>query len=262
MTEIKDSGLVVGERDLGENDKLLTILTEKYGKLFVVAKGVKSVKNRHMACCQLFSYASFALRKRGNYFYILDSDLIENYYDIRTDILRVSLASYICEVVNDIAQEGNCEDRILKLTLNTLFAIAKNTKSLDIIKASFELRILVESGFSPQIDVCSSCSSPNVNGGYLDLVDGVIVCDKCRNNSNFTIVKNEFLERGLSKPIALLSNTVILAMRYIINSKQERFLSYTIDETEVQTLSIVCEKFLLNQLERSFYTLEFYKSLK
>ena len=101
MTEIKQNGLVILEKDLPENDKLLVILTERYGKLPVIAKGVKSVKNRHIASCQLFSYASFGLRKRGNYYYITDSDLIENYYNIRNDIVRLALASYICDVVND-----------------------------------------------------------------------------------------------------------------------------------------------------------------
>ena len=45
MTEIKVNGLVLFDREIGENDKLLTILTEHYGKLFVIAKGVKSIKN-------------------------------------------------------------------------------------------------------------------------------------------------------------------------------------------------------------------------
>ena len=110
MTEIKQNGLVILEKDLPENDKLLVILTERYGKLPVIAKGVKSVKNRHIASCQLFSYASFGLRKRGNYYYITDSDLIENYYNIRNDIVRLALASYICDVVND-GIKGNCNGK-------------------------------------------------------------------------------------------------------------------------------------------------------
>ena len=53
MTEIKQNGLVISERDLGENDKILTVLTERYGKLPVIAKGAKSVRNRHMPSTQL-----------------------------------------------------------------------------------------------------------------------------------------------------------------------------------------------------------------
>ena len=180
MTEIKKNGLVIQERDLGDNDKLLTVLVERYGKVYVVAKGAKSLKNRHMASTQLFSYATFGLRKKGNYYYITDSDLIENYYAIRDDILKLSLAAYICDVVNCIVQEGNGEDEILKLTLNTFFAIAKNIKPLDHIKASFELRIAVESGFAPNLDACNSCDDIPNSDVYFDIVDGVISCPKCK----------------------------------------------------------------------------------
>ena len=82
MTDFKKNGLVIHENDYGENDKLLIVLTERYGKIPVIAKGAKSVKNRHMACCQLFTYASFNFRKKGNFYYITESDLIESYYDI------------------------------------------------------------------------------------------------------------------------------------------------------------------------------------
>ena len=38
MTDFKVNGLVIKEAEYGDNDKLLTILTEKYGKLFVIGK--------------------------------------------------------------------------------------------------------------------------------------------------------------------------------------------------------------------------------
>lgn len=261
MTEIKKNGLVIQERDLAENDKLLTILVERYGKMYVVAKGVKSVRNRHMSSCQLFSYASFGLRKRGNYYYITDSDLIESYYDIRTDILKLSLASFVCDVVNDVVQEGNEEDAILKLALNTFYAIAKNIKPLEQIRASFELRIAVESGFAPNLDACVDCGEDNAKLSYFDIVDGIIYCEKCKNKLFYASAENEFLERGLAKPITTLSDSVLAAMRYVINSKPERFLSFNLQEDEQNSFYNACEKFLLNQLERGFYSLDFYKSM-
>jgi DNA repair protein RecO (recombination protein O) len=73
--------------------------------------------------------------------------------------------------------------------------------------------------------------------------------------------ENEFLERGLDKPIATLSDSVLAAMRYVINSKPERFLSFNLQEDEQNSFYNACEKFLLNQLERGFYSLDFYKSM-
>lgn len=261
MTEIKSNALVIAEKDLGENDKLLTLLVERYGKITAVSKGAKSVRNRHMASCQLFSYASFGLRKRGSLYYVTDTDLIESYYDIRTDITKLALASFLCDVINDIAQEGEDEDEILKLSLNTFYAIAKNIKPLEFIRACFELRIAVIAGFSPSFDSCVECGNNASRFYYFDIVDGIIYCDSCKNKLFYASAENEFLERGLSKPIAIISESVLAAMQYVIGSRAERFLAFNLGEDELSSFYFACEKFLLNQLERGFYSLGFYKSL-
>ena len=261
MTDFKVNGLVIRENESGEYDKVLTVLTEKFGKLFVVGKGVKSVRSRHMASTQLFSYATFNLRRKGNYYYITESDLIENYYEIRNDMLKVSLASFICDIACELAKEGVEEHDLLKLTLNTLFAISKSIRPLEIIRASYELRVISDAGFMPDLTACRACGEENPQGVCLDIMDGTIICDKCRKNAFSTVVKDSFFESGLPRPISIISPAVLSAMRYIISSKSERFLSFSLDEIEHQILFDACEKYMLNQLERGFFSLDFYKSL-
>lgn len=261
MIDFKVNGLVIKESETGEYDKLLTILTEKYGKLFVVGKGVKSVRSPHIASTQMFSYSSFNLRKKGNYYYITDSDLIENYYDIRNDILKMSLATFVCDVACEVSQENVEEQSLLKLILNTLYAISKDIRPLEIIRASFELRLASECGFMPDLTGCRCCKEQFPQMMCLDIMDGTIICDECRKNVISSTIKDAFYEMGIPRPISLISLSVLSAMRYIISSKSERFLAFSLDEVEHQMLFDVCEKFLLNQLERGFYSLDFYKSL-
>lgn len=261
MTDFKVNGLVIREAETGEYDKLLTVLTEKYGKLYVVGKGVKSVRSRHMATTQLFSYSSFNLRKKGNYYYITDSDLIENYYSIRGDMLKLALASFICDVSCEVAKEGVEERELLKLTLNTLFAISKEIRPLEIIRASFELRVASDAGFMPDLTGCRCCQKENPDMMCLDIMDGTIICDECRKNTFSATVKDAFYETGVPKPISIISLSVLATMRYIISARQERFLAFSLDSAEHQIFFDVCEKYLLNQLERGFFSLDFYKSL-
>ena len=261
MTDFRVNGLVIKETEVGEYDKLLTVLTEKYGKLFVMGKGAKSVRSRHMAATQLFSYSSFNLRKRGNYYYITDSDLIENYYDIRNDMLKVALATFICDVVSHVAREEFEETSLLKLTLNTLFAIAKNVKNMEHIRACFELRIALECGFMPDVTMCSECDNQHPSVSYLDIMNGVITCEKCRQKQSLAIVKDAFYEAGVPKPIAIIPISVLYAIRYVLHANDNRFLSFSIDESELPIFYDVCERYLLNHLEKGFFSLDFYKSL-
>jgi len=261
MTDFKINGLIINERELGENDKLLTVLSERYGKLFVVGKGVKSIKNRHMHCCHLLSYVSFNLRKKGSYYYITESDLIESFFEIRNDLLKLSLASYVCEVVNSVVQEGVEENNILRLALNTIFAISSEKQPLETIRASFQLKILADSGIYPDLTACSICESTEISSGYLDLIDGVIVCDQCKFKATNSPSSDAFAERGLNKPIALISKDIIDTISYLVNSDSKRFLSFTLSEDELPLFYTLSESFLLNQLERGFSSLNFYKSL-
>lgn len=260
MTEIKVNGLVVQEREIGENDKLLTVLTERYGKVFVIGKGVRSLKNRNMCCSHIFTYASFGLRRRGNYYYIVDSDLIESFFDIRNDLSKLSLSIYVCDVVNHVAQEGQAEDDILRLALNVLFAIKQNVQSLEIIRAAFQIRIVSLLGMAPDVSCCSVCGEENVSKGYLDLIDGIIVCNDCKEVAARNAV-DSFSEYGLNKPIAQISAPIIETIEYIINADPKRFLSFSLAEDELISFFDASEKFLLNQLERGFYSLDFYKTM-
>lgn len=261
MTEFKVNGLVIFDREIGDNDKLLTILCEKYGKIFVIAKGVKSIKNRNMCCCHIFCYASFVIRRKGSYYYLVDSDLIENFFSVRNDILKLSLSSYFCDVINHVAQEGVCEDELLRLALNSIYALTKDKYDLEHIRCAFQIRTVAEIGMSPDIFSCSMCNNEENLSGYLDLVDGVVVCDECRNKVNFQIEESAFTERGLQKPIALINPSIIEAVKYIISSDLKRFLSFNLEDNDWKLLYDLSEKFLVNQLERSFYSLDFYKSL-
>ncbi|MBQ9703478.1 MAG: DNA repair protein RecO, partial [Clostridia bacterium] len=68
-------------------------------------------------------------------------------------------------------------------------------------------------------------------------------------------------EMGVPRPISIISDAVLQTMRYICNSRQERFLAFSLDENEHSMFFDACEKYLLNHLERGFYSLEFYKSM-
>ena len=52
-------GLVIREYDLGEHDKMLTLLTPEYGKLPVISKGARSLRNKYISPSRLFTYANY-----------------------------------------------------------------------------------------------------------------------------------------------------------------------------------------------------------
>lgn len=260
MEEIKTMGLVIREQSVGEADKLLTVLTPEYGKLLVTGKGVQSLRSRHMTSAQLFSYSNFVFKKSKKYFYIADSDMEECFFNIRYDIEKLSLAGYMCDVACDLALENVSDPELLRLMLNTLYALA-NKKHLDIelIRAAFEFRAACQTGFTPILEECGICGTEV--GSYdilFDVMNGHPRCVKCQS-----LIKKDGLDPdGTAEITVKITPTVIAALRFIESSQVSKYLSFSLPPDELAILSHFAETYLISHLEHSFTSLKYYKNIK
>ena len=95
-------GLVIRSGDYGENDKIITLLTPDRGKLSVSVKGAKSVRTKWGGATSVFSYGNFTLYKKGDFHYLREASVTAPFFGLTTDILKMSLASYMCDVACDV----------------------------------------------------------------------------------------------------------------------------------------------------------------
>jgi DNA repair protein RecO (recombination protein O) len=167
-------GLVLREIALGEHDKLLTILTPTDGRITVSAKGARSSRSKIGSATKLFTYANFEIYKKGESRYIKDASITEPFFGLSDDIEKMALASYICEVSCDITGEGVSSVDIMRMTLNSFYAISKGLYPLPIIKAVYEIRAAGFSGYVPNLDGCAVCSDKITKNGMLDVMNGCI----------------------------------------------------------------------------------------
>lgn len=252
LTTIK--GLVVREMSYGDNDKILHILTGEKGRLAVIAKGAKSIKNRYMTACQLFAYSSFNLYvpSNGTMCRLKDAELIQSFYEIRSSIETLSLASYISDVASQVSTEHNEEDGILSLALNTLYILSKMNHPLYIVKGVFELRLMSVAGFMPDLVACGGCSCFTCEYLYLDTINGDIICQDC------------FAKRDNTREFGAMirvSGDVLTALRHIIYSQTNKIFSFTLTQDQHDMFSLACERYLLDQVGHSFSTLSYYKQI-
>lgn len=257
--ELKVRGLVLREVHIGEADKILTLICEGVGRIDVSAKGVRSLRSPHMAATQIFAYSSFVLRKGKKYYYISESEMLEPFYGLRSDIDRLSLATYLADITLDLIPEGTADDEMLRLTLNTFYAIsAKKNIPLKQIKAAFEFKAADLAGFCPDLGSCLRCGTGNHKEMYLDVMNGGIVCGECKTP---VVLENARTDSGIAMIHLKISDTVLTALRFVVNSDEKRFLSFSIPDTELKRFADVCERYLLDHLEHGFHSLEFYKSM-
>ena len=214
------------------------------------------MKSRHMVSAQMYAYSHFVLSKSKKYFYISESELIEAFFGLRSDIDKLSLASYIADVAEDLSLENAPDPELLRLTLNTLYAISTGTHSIPKIKGAYELRVSSVAGFRPDLVGCAKCKAYSCETMYLDVMNGRLLCPSCRLEK-----LSEPSEDGSAVIHLALTPEVLEAMRYTIYSPMQRYLSFTLPESSLRFYGKVSEKYLLSHLEHGFYSLDFYKSM-
>ena len=178
-TEVK--GLVIRTVDLKESDRLLTIFTEEKGIVTALARGARSLKSRKMAATQQFCYSSFVLYEQADKYQVKECALIESFFGIRNSIEGLALAAYIVEVLNDVGIEDK-EVELLRLALNSLYAISYGKYSLDKIKAVFEIRSVSILGFMPDVLSCDRCEKKD-GDFFFDIMAGAIECFDCHKKA-------------------------------------------------------------------------------
>lgn len=250
MQEFSVRALVIRENDIGEQDKLLTLLSDKKGRLVVRCRGSKSIKSKKLSGASLFCYGDFTLSESKGMLSVKEMHLIESFYAIREDLTRMALANYVAEVLQNITTEENDESDLLTLGLNTLHTLCySGEKSPALIKSVFELRCLLHLGFAPDLTGCAQCGAADGSPFYLDIREGTLLCHPCR-----TVAEDTF--EALS-----LSHSTLCAMRYVLTAPKKRIFSFALDECALGKLSLLTERFFLTQTETNYKTLKFYHSI-
>ncbi|MBE6679358.1 MAG: DNA repair protein RecO [Ruminococcaceae bacterium] len=259
-------GLVLKTVERTDSDRLIVLFTVERGKIAVCAKGTRSAKSKFLPSIEPFSYSEFVLYEKDGFFWIKEAVLIENFYSIREDVTKLALASYICEVLDITVYENMQEHELLRLGLNSLYAIASDLRSLDTVKAVFEMRAAMLLGFAPSIEQCSKCGKSQASEFYFSLPDSDIVCSKCREKAykeymNLRGSVNSDEEIRFASQIFRTSEDVRLAISYIINCPADKIYGFTMPDEELVELYKLCEEHLIYQLEKKPKTLDFYKDV-
>lgn len=255
--DITCDGVVIRETDYKDNDKIVTFLTAEYGKITVLAKGVKSIKSKNSSAVQLFSSSTFEMTEKNGRYILKTANLLDSFYAVRDNIERFSLASYFADVASVVCTENNDEKEMLRLILNCFYAMSRFSDiPLWRIKAAFELKCMQANGLTPDFNSCTECGKAAVDctdnfGMYLfSPEDGTPICPEC-------------LKDRENKNIIPISAYTIDAAQYILSSPQKRMLKFFLPEEKdlKREFSQFCEKYLVCQTARRYETLAFYKTV-
>lgn len=242
-----DALIIRENNNIGESDRFVTALTRDLGVIRASARGARQLKNRSGAATKLLTYSRLTLF-RGREKYIIDeAEPLQLFFELHSDIERLALAQYFCELAGVLAPREEAAEPYLRLLLNALHYLCTGKRDVRLVKAVVELRLLALSGYMPNLAACSVCGTVDAEGFWLLPRDGILQCTACRRNA---------YDGAL--PVSV---TVLAAMRHILYGPFEKCFSFILPEDSLTGLAQASEAFLLAQLGRGFNSLDFYHTL-
>lgn len=189
----KIEGIVVSSRPHGETSQIINILTKDYGIIGVIAKGSRKLKSDLRTSTSKLVHGYFYMNYKEDKLSILTSvDLINSFRNIQKDIMRISYASYILDLSEQVMRQ-HMDTRIFD---NLLAALKKIDEGFDpvVITSILELKYLDYLGVMPLLNGCSICGT-QINLVTLSSDRGGYVCKNCLTNEKIVSEKTMKLIR-------------------------------------------------------------------
>jgi DNA repair protein RecO (recombination protein O) len=141
--------IVLARKNYSEADRILVVLSKNYGKLSLLAKGVRRPQSRKRGCLEVFSLVKFQANKGKALDLVTEVEMINSFSALRKNLKRVSLAYFFCEVIGRVTKDNQKNDELFKLLLKSLNSLKKVT-NLQALRKNFVRKTLVISGFWPE----------------------------------------------------------------------------------------------------------------
>ena len=244
--QIKTDGLIIRELNVGEADRIVTILTREKGVVRASARGARSVKSRISPATQLLSHSGFTLFQGREKYIIDEAEPLHIFMGVRQDLDKLALAQYIAELTGALAPQEAEAEIYLRLALNALYLIETGKRPLGLIKAACEMRLLTIAGYMPDLVACRECGAYEADVMYLKPRKASLICAACSPETP----EGDPLSRG-----------ALAALRHTVYADFERLFAFSLPEAALAQLALASERYLLYSLGRSFTTLDFYNSL-
>lgn len=151
MNQLTTTAIVLARTNYGEADRIITALTPEYGKLRLIAKGVRRVKSKLAGGIELFSVSEITFIKgRSDISTLISARLTKHYGNIVKDLARVQLGYDLIKLLNKTI-EDEVEPEYFELLEQSFQALDDMNISEELIRTWFAAQLLRLGGHMPNL---------------------------------------------------------------------------------------------------------------
>lgn len=242
----RTEAVVLGRRDFGEADRLITLYTQGYGKRRVIAKGVRKTTSKLVGHLELFTRAQLLLAVGRNLHIITQAQVITPYRSLRDDLTRFGYACYAAELLDKTTKEDEENRPLYNLLVQTLAGI-DSAPLPGLVVRFYELRLLGLIGYQPYLFHCARCQTDLTEAADHWIAPDGMLCPACTA-----------LTPG-AMPMAL---STFKALRFLQRQPLADVVQLQLSEGLQSDLEAVLRRMLRPVLERDLKSLTFLNAVR
>jgi DNA repair protein RecO (recombination protein O) len=172
-------GIVLRHVDWGEADRLIILFSREQGKVRAIAKGIRKPQSRKAGHLEPFHRVNVLLAQGRDFPLITQAETLASFAPLQADLLRMGYAAYLLELVDRFSVEEEANPTLYQLLLETLEHLSQSRQPLFELRY-FEVRLLDEVGFRPQLFHCVVCHEAiQPQDQFFSCEMGGVVCPTC-----------------------------------------------------------------------------------
>ncbi len=181
MPYYRDDAVVLRTQKLGEADRIITLLTRRYGRVRAVAKGVRRTSSRFGSRLEPFSHVDLQLAEARTLDVITQAETLHPYgARIGSDYAAYTAGTVMLETAERLVTEEK-EPALQQylLLVGGLRAMCETGRPAAQVLDSFLLRSLAVAGYAPSFDGCARCGVEGPHVAFNPSAGGML-CAGCR----------------------------------------------------------------------------------
>lgn len=177
--------IVLSRFDLGEADRVLTLITPAGGKLKAIAKGVRRPTSRLGGSLEPFAELTVDLARGRTFDVVTQVSVGHAWLRLRDDLESTATAWYIAELADRSLEERHAAEPLYSL-LRRAYELLDAGMAPGRVARWYEMHLLDELGFRPEVDRCVECDRVLGSDERFRWIPplGGVVCERCPGPSH------------------------------------------------------------------------------
>ena len=165
--------VVISRRDFRENDQIISFYTKDFGRLDLLAKGIKKITSKLSGNLTLGNLVEIEVANGKEINHLIKINSVNLLQKNKQYLSR----QYILNLVYKLVKEQEKDERIFNLLISYLNFLNESSSHNKNEVFAFLIKLLGYLGYSPQLEKCGECGLKEVKIKF-DLRSGLI-CHKC-----------------------------------------------------------------------------------